>query len=67
MFIILTGGAGKYRALLSIIFNTVPLSAVILVITKPVPSSFRSDPPVVATYLSVQGIISLNRNLSLTI
>ena len=34
--------------------------------TVPVPSGSKSEPPIVATYLSEHGLMSLKRDLSLT-
>ena len=62
-----TGDDGKYRALLSVISDTVMLSSVIWMTTVPIPSDSRSVLHIVATHLWVQGILSLKNDVSLAI
>ena len=66
MLIMFTVDDGKYKAFSSVIFNAVPLSSGIWVITVPIPSGSKSEPPIVVTHLSEHGIMSLNRDFSLT-
>ena len=66
MFRMFTGDNGKYKAISSIILDVIPLSSVLWVITVPIPSGFKYEPPIVETHLSEHGLMSLNRDFSLT-
>ena len=66
MLKLFTEDAGKYKAFSSVILDTMSLASAIYVITVPIPSSSKSEPPIVATHLTDHGLMSLNKHLSLT-